>query len=271
MAATLPTSAPMIEALTPAQDDPELEMRLGLFVERFDKIIAHGGVVSIPDNPMGRLHFTALEVLDELALQFDPARVVVHLNTFHRLVDLDATLRAAADRGISHLLVVSGDGSPRLPRLEPEELGLSTKAVTSVELLDYIRTRYPSLFHCGVAFNHYEPADHEEEKLRRKLAAGAEFVITQPVLGADGRVVAAMGHGVPVWVGAWMSRKIELLYECVGATPPVRSPDAPAYDAQENLRLLRSAFPSAGLYLSMLGLKRDWSAILRGVGSPAPA
>lgn len=252
----------VIEALTPAQEDPEFEAKLSVFADRYRRILDHGAVVSIPDNPMGHLHFTALEVIEELDLAIDPERVLVHLNTFHQKHDLDAFLKGAADRGLRYLLVVSGDGGPRLPRLEPEALGLTAKAVTSVELLDYIRSRYPSTFTCGVAYNQYEPVEHETGKLLKKLDAGAEFVITQPVIGADGRIARLMGHGVPVFVEAWMSRKIELVYECVGVTAPHVEPGSPAYSPEENLRLLRSAYPTAGVYLSMLGMKKDWSALM---------
>jgi methylenetetrahydrofolate reductase (NADPH) len=262
MSPSLTAHKHVVEALTPAQEDPEFEAKLAVFAERYRRILDHGAVVSIPDNPIGHLHFTALEVIDETGLAVDPERVLLHLNTFHRKDDLDAFLRGAADRGVRYLLVVSGDGGPRLPKLEPEDLGLATKAVTSVELLDYIRSRYPSMFTCGVAYNQYEPVEHETEKLLRKLDAGAAFVITQPVIGADGRIARLMGHGAPVFVDAWMSRKIELVYQCAGVTAPRTEPGSPAYSPEENLRLLRSAYPTAGVYLSMLGMKKDWSALM---------
>jgi methylenetetrahydrofolate reductase (NADPH) len=173
------------------------------------------------------LHFTALEVMESLDLSIAPDRILVHLNTFHRKEDLDDLLRTAAGRGVRYLLVVSGDGGPRLPKLEPEDLEVSSKAVTSVELPGYIRSRFPGAFMCGVAFNQYEPPAHEIEKLERKIAAGAEFVVTQPVIGVDAEVARLLDRRIPIFVEAWMSRRIELVYECVGVAAPPGGAGAP--------------------------------------------
>ena len=114
----------LIELLTPRQDRPDFEEALVRFGERYRRILDFGGVVSIPDNPMGSLHFSALEVLSYLDLPVEADRLLVHLNTFHRKPDLDETLEAARASGVRHLLVVSGDGGPRLAKLEPADLGV---------------------------------------------------------------------------------------------------------------------------------------------------
>jgi len=126
--------------------------------------------------------------------------------------------------------------------------------VTSVELLQYIRAKYPGRFTCGVAFNPYEPQDHELEKMKRKVAAGAEFIITQPILGRDERVFSLKQFGLPVILDAWMSKKLHLLSECVGYTIPENT----AYDPIANLRELRTHFPDCGLYLALLGFKTQY-------------
>ena len=153
---------------------------------------------------------------------------------------------------------MSGDGGPRLPKLEPEDLGSAAKAVTSVELLEYVAHRHPGAFSCGVAFNQYEPAEHELEKLRRKIEAGARFIVTQPVIGADAAVSSLASFGLPVWAGAWMSKRVDLLVECVG----LGQLDAAAYDPAANLALLHEGFPSFGLYLAQLSFKKDWCPLL---------
>ena len=248
----------VIELLTPKQNDVDFEAKLQQFGERYRRILDQGATVSICDNPLGNLHFTAMEVVGFLELPFDPERTLLHLNSFHRKSDFDAFLRDARERGIKHLLVVSGDGGPRLPRLEPSELGVATKTVTSVELLQYIEKEHPGSFVCGVAFNQYEPEEHEREKLRRKLEAGARFVITQPVLGADALVSALPREGVPVFVGAWMSKRIDPLCECVG----VRRPQNAVYDPVGNLVRVHEGYPGCGIYLAQLGFNRDWGPLL---------
>ena len=247
----------IIELLTPAQDDPDFDKKLGTFAERFARIVAHGAAVSIPDNPMGRLRFGALEVMEHLGLAAPADRLLLHVNSFHTRENIDAFLDGAAAAGARHLLVVSGDGGPRLNRLDPSDIGAGGRAVTSVELLRYIRSRHPGAFRLGVAYNQYEPEEHENAKLERKLEAGAEFVITQPEIGDGGGLSRLVDTGMPVFVGAWMSRKIDLVYECVG----ISAPEANPYSPLGNLELLRRVYPGAGLYLSMVSYGSDWSAL----------
>ncbi len=261
----------VIELLTPKQADEGFESKLEQFALHYRAILDHGAVVSICDNPLGHLRFTAMEVAGFLELPVDQERTLLHLNSFHRKEDFDSFLREARERGIRHLLAVSGDGGPRLPRLEPSELGVSGKTVTSVEILRYIEREHPGFFSCGVAFNQYEPLEHENEKLKRKLDAGARFVITQPVVGGDATVETLLGAGVPVFVGAWMSRRLDPLCECVG----VKKPENAVYDPAENLARIHESFPGCGIYLAQLGFKRDWGPLLTrapvwdGISSPS--
>jgi methylenetetrahydrofolate reductase (NADPH) len=248
----------LIELLTPRQSDPDFERALEVFRQRYRRILDHGAAVSIPDNPLGNLHFTAMETVEFLGLPLDPERTLLHINTFHRKADLDAFLDAARTSGLKRLLVVSGDGGPRLPKLEPRDLGSDAKAVTSVELLGYIERRHPGAFACGVAFNQYEPAGHEREKLQRKIEAGARFIVTQPVIGADAAVTSLASFGLPVWAGAWMSKRLDLLVECVG----LGQLDAASFDPTANLAVLHANFPSYGVYLAQLSFKRDWCPLL---------
>jgi len=248
----------IIELLTPRQSDQSVEEKLQEFSRRYARILQEDATVSICDNPLGNLHFTAMEVVSFLDLTFVPERTLLHLNSFHRKGDFDDFLRDAHDRGLKYLLVVSGDGGPRLPRLEPEQLGVPGKTVTSIEMLRYIEREHAGHFTCGVAFNQYEPREDETDKLRRKIDAGARFVITQPVIGREDSVAALEGLGIPVFVGAWMSKRIEPLCECVG----VKKPESTHYDPVENLTAVQGAYPAFGIYLAQLGFKREWGSLL---------
>jgi methylenetetrahydrofolate reductase (NADPH) len=179
---------------------------------------------------------------------------MVHINTFHPRKEFDEILGTFKDAGGRHLLVVSGDGSQRLHRLEPDEVGIDCKTVTSVELIRYIDREFPGRFTCGVAFNPYEPQDAELEKMKRKAAAGAAFIITQPIIGRDDRLAGLAPFGLPVTLDAWMSKKLHLLSECVGHEIPEGTP----YDPLENLRDLRRNYPDYGLYLAILGFKTQY-------------
>ncbi len=243
-----------IEILTPKRDSETIEDDLARFAEKYRRVMEAGYAACITDNPMGLLSFQAVEVIEIAELPVLPDQLLVHLNTFHAKSELDALLRTYRDMGGRDLLVVSGDGSQRLHRLEPEEIGVSCKTVTSVELLRYIAREHPGAFRCGVAFNPYEPQEDELAKMRRKVEAGAEFIITQPIIGRDDRVLALRPFGLPVILDAWMSKKLHLLSECVGTAIPE---DAP-YDPLQNLRLLRELYPDFGSYLALLGFKTQF-------------
>jgi methylenetetrahydrofolate reductase (NADPH) len=254
-----------VELLTPKQSSADLDADLESFAAKFHRILDGGCAVSIPDNPLGVVHFQAMETLPELGLQAPPERLMVHVNTFHTRESLDNTLTAAERAGVRQLLVVTGDGGERLPKLSPAALGAAGNSVTSVELLRYIRSRFPGVFTLGVAYNQYEPPDHELEKMRRKIAAGAEFICTQPVIGRDERALAARQFGVPVILDAWMSRKLHLLSRCVGYE--IRE-DTP-YDPVENFRTLRRSCGDCGIYLALFNFKtQDW--LLRELGTHRP-
>ncbi len=243
-----------IEILTPKQDSKDLDKSIDLFVGKYNKVMEAGCIACITDNPMGMLSFQATDIINELELEVRPEQLLVHLNTFHTRESLDEILTSAADMGVKYLLAISGDGSPRLPKLTPESLGIPVNTVTSVELLEYIHKEYPGTFHCGVAFNPYEPQDHERAKMQRKVDAGAEYIITQPVIGDDERVKGLDTFALPVIIDAWMSKKLHLLSECVGYDIPEDTP----YDPIANLKELQELYPKCGLYLALLGFKTQY-------------
>src|SRR5512137_276393 len=172
-----------VELQTPKRSSEDIDKDLRTFEEKYRKVIEAGWIVCITDNPMGLLSYGAMETIDLLGLPVHPQQLMVHLNTFHPRKELDEILGAFEAVGGRHLLVVSGDGSQRLHRLEPAEIDVEATTVTSVELLRYIDREHPGRFNCGVAFNPYEPQDAEIEKMIRKVDAGAKFIITQPIIG----------------------------------------------------------------------------------------
>lgn len=248
-----------VEIIPPKQDSQKLEEDLGLFASKFERVMESGFTASITDNAMGLLAFQGHECLVELGLRARPDQVLIHLNTFHTRQDLDEILTTCEELGITSVLAISGDGSPRLPKLKPSDLEAEgTAAVTSVELTRYIRKHYPE-FTVGVAFNPYEPEEHEFEKLRRKLDAGAEFVITQPIIDRNSVVDRLLSEhpDLPVVVEAWMSKKLFLLSDVVGY--PI--PEDAAFDPVRTLEELLGKYPECGFYLSLLGFKTNYTDV----------
>ena len=99
----------------------------------------------------------------------------------------------------------------------------------------------------------------ESERLKLKIEAGARFVITQPVIGKDAHVDALFSFDIPVVVEAWMSKNVTLFLKSI------RSPNlnlGKDFDPLSNLRTLHKAYPQSCIYLSMLGFKQSWKAVL---------
>lgn len=248
-----------VEILPPKQDTEKLDTDLLNFAEKYRRVLQSGYCACITDNAMGNLAFQGTELIQELDLPASTDHVLIHLNTFHTKENLDAILTTCRDKGIRYLLAITGDGSDRLPKLQPADIGATgVESVTSVELLRYIHAHYPGCFEIGVAFNPYEPEEHEFAKLQRKLAAGAAFVITQPVIERHPVVDKLLATcQLPVILEAWMSKKLHLLSDAVGYTIPEDTP----YDPFANLRTLHRNHPQCGMYLALLGFKTQYDQI----------
>ena len=249
----------LIELLTPRLTAEGYSDRLlDRFGERFKRVMQAGCGVSIPDNPMGNLRMGALKAIDSLELGIDPQRVVINLNTFHHKDELDLILEDAAAAGIRFLLVVRGDGGPQLSRLDPAAIGGSFNVASSADLIGYINRAWPGKFVTGAAFNHYNPIEAELGRIQRKIAAGAGFIVSQPVIGSDTRLRRLETYDIPVVVEAWMSRNIELFSRSVGDD----SLNIVDYDPVANLNLLHNSFPDSCIYLSMLNFDDSFEELL---------
>jgi len=248
-----------IELLTPKRSTDKLKDMMNSFAKRYRQIIDSGSGVSIPDNPMGQPRYSAIEAIDMCGLSVQPEKLVMNLNTFHGKDELDDRLKAAADKGIKYLLVIRGDGGPALPKLDPKSIGGHLNIATSVDLLRYINLEYAGAFVTGAAFNQYNRASLEAERLKKKIDAGASFVITQPVIGKDPNVDLLKDFNIPIVIEAWMSRNVDLLYRSVRKE---KENGAEEYDPVENLGILHKAYPESSIYLSMLSFKEEWKTIL---------
>ncbi len=250
----------LIEILTPARaPEDKLASLLDRFTGRCRRVIDSGCGVSIPDNPMGRPRFSAFECFEATKYWPSPENIVLNLNTFHTKNELDSILRKAADFGIRYLLVVRGDGGPDLPRLDPLSVGGTYNIATTMDLLKYIKGEYGDQFITGAAFNPYKPMPFELDRVHKKLAAGARFIITQPLIGKNEDVDSLGRICEDVVLEAWMSKKIELFYKSVGRMP---MQEASSYDPVENLKDLHNSYPDSCVYLSMISFEQDWQDIL---------
>ncbi|MBR1496999.1 MAG: methylenetetrahydrofolate reductase [Oscillospiraceae bacterium] len=247
-----------IEIIPPKHNTEDLEKDMETFAEKYNRVMESGYCACITDNAMGRMAFQGHEMISELELPVNPEQVMIHLNTFHSKEKLIETLDTLKDLGVKYILVVSGDGGANMNRLEPKDIGSDALTVTSVELVKFIRANYPD-FVLGVAFNPYEPEEAEFAKMERKLAAGATFIITQPILGKNGVFDKLLEKypDIPIIAEAWMSKRAYLLSDVVGYEIPT---DAD-YDPVATLKELVKNYPQCGFYLSILGFKTQYPLI----------
>ena len=253
----------LVELLTPKRSaDDQMNRLLDRFAERYRRIMDTGCGISIPDNPMGQPRLGALESFGLRGLAFEPEKVVMNLNTFHTKIELDGMLCKASEVNLKYILVVRGDGGPLLSTLDPKSIGGQKSVATSTDLIRYINTEYPGQFVTGAAFNPYKALPFELNRMQQKIDAGAEFAVTQPVIGQDENVDRLNDFNMTVIVEAWMSKNIDLLYKSVGKE---KDEKADAYDPVENLRALHESYPGCCVYLSMLSFKQDWGTVLPGL------
>ena len=250
----------IVELLSPKRSgEKTIADDLDRFALRYNRIIESGCGLSIPDNPMGQPRVGALESIESRQLTLQPDKIVVNLNTFHTKGELDGLLAKAASAGLKYILVVRGDGGPRLPKLDPKSINGQSSVATSIDLIRYINDTYPDQFVTGAAFNPFKPMPLETNRLKQKLSAGAKFVVTQPIVGENERVSQIGTLGIPLVVEAWMSKNIDLFYKSVGKE---EDEHAEPFDPVENLKALHKFYPESCVYLSMLGFKQNWQDIL---------
>ena len=250
-----------IEMIPPKHTTADLQKDLDLFCEKFTRFTGDGFITSITDNAMSKLCFHGSEILRECGLDAPEDQVLLHLNTFHRKEELDRILEDAKSAGIRNFLVISGDGSDKMHKLQPEELGRTdVPVITSVELLEYIHEKYPE-FILGAAFNPYEMPELEFPKLERKLAAGASYIITQPIAQMD-RLLNEHPD-LPVIVEIWMSKKLYLLADVFERDIPEDYP----YDPMETLALVQKTYPTCGINFSLLPYKTQYPHIAETYGT----
>jgi homocysteine S-methyltransferase len=201
--------------------------------------------INVADSPMARVRMSAL-ALCALIQQQAGVETILHFTTRDRsLMGLQSDLIGAHALGVRNILALKGD---------PPSLGLyaGSSAVYDVDSPGLIRVirllnagvdsggasigRMAS-FTIGCAVDPTKPdLQTEAERLRAKLAAGADFVMTQPIyeLATWRRFLEVMGPiPAPVLVGVLPlhnTRHAEFLHNEV---PGITIPDA----ARERMRL----------------------------------
>jgi methionine synthase I (cobalamin-dependent)/5,10-methylenetetrahydrofolate reductase len=161
------------------------------------RMMAQRGVdaVNIADSPLARIRMSAMALAYQVHLHFPRLEVILHYTTRDRnLMGLQSDLLGAHALGIHNILCLTGDppslgdypnatavfdtDAPGLMRIVHQMNGGTDLAGTSIGA----RTRFA--LGCGVNPT-AEDLDAEFEYVKRKLDAGPQFVMTQPVYELD--------------------------------------------------------------------------------------
>lgn len=193
--------------------------------------------VNIPDYPRSGAHVSAL-ALAQLIAQHG-VETVLHFSARQRtLVGMQSDLLGAHALGLRNVLLVTGD---------PPSQGTYADAtaiddVDSIGLTNMVSRLNRGLdvggqslgtaarFHIGVAVNPSAAnIDAEWRRLDYKVEAGAEFILTPPVLDADAFLALLprlRSAGIPVIAGIVPLERVRQVEFIASEMPDVRVPDA---------------------------------------------
>ncbi len=230
--------------------------------------------INIADSPMARVRMSSLAlarlIQDHLGIE-----TIIHFTSRDRnLMALQSELLGAHALGIRNILALTGD--PLRVGAYPNTTGVWD--VDSVGLIRVIRGMNEghdaadssigaqASFHIGCALNLNmtdEEVDHEIEKYQRKIEAGAQYIMTQPIyeMAPLERFLRRVGQPpIPLILGCiplYSTRHAEYLHNEV---PGVTIPDA----VRTRMRLANERGHEEGLHIAQ-ELLREARPLIQGV------
>ena len=151
--------------------------------------------INIADSPLARIRMSAMSLAAMVRARFPRLEIILHFTTRDRnLMGLQSDLLGAHALGIPNILCLKGD-PPSLGDYPNATAVFDTDAVGLMSIVrrmnggtDLAGTSIgaPTRFAFGCGVNPTaEDLDAEFEYVRRKLAAGPQFLMTQPVFETD--------------------------------------------------------------------------------------
>ncbi len=242
--------------------DPPRSVRIERTIDAARQLRDAGAdVVNVSDSAMARVRMGALAVAFGIQHDLD-LECVVHVTTRDRnLMALESELLGAHALGVRNILALTGDP----PRVGDYPTGTGVWDVDSIGLIEILARLnrgedqagspigQPASFTIACALDPTAPdAAAEWDRLARKLDAGAQLVMTQPLydtaqveamLAQARRSFGPRGIPVPVLLGVLplvSSRHAEFLHHEV---PGITIPEA----ARERMRLAGAGGTEAGI------------------------
>jgi len=194
--------------------------------------------VNVPDGPRAQSRMGALLTSVLIQQQIGIETVTHYACRDRNLLGMLSDLLGAAAIGLRNLLVVTGDP----PKMGPYPDATAVFDIDSIGLTNLVHNLNrgldpggnqigePTRFVIGVGVN---PAavdpDHELERFEWKVAAGAEFAITQPVFDVEQleRFMARIAHvRIPLVAGIWPLISVRNAEFLANEVPGVAVPEA---------------------------------------------
>ncbi len=219
--------------------DPPKTLDLEKFMAGAQALTAAGSdAITLADNSLAILRISNLAVSALLKQRYG-IMPLVHISCRDKnLLGLQSELMGLSALGIRHVLPLTGDPA----KVGDHPGAKSVYDVTSVQLMEIVRrlnegfnhsgksVKSATRFVTGCTFNpNAKFLDAQIARLERKLAAGAQYVMTQPVFDTSlvETVAKRTAHlGVPIFMGVWPllnGRQTEFLHNEV---PGILIPDA---------------------------------------------
>ena len=196
--------------------DPPKTLDLGKYFTAAQALIDAGSdAITLADNSLAILRVSNLAIGAILKQQYN-IMPLLHVSCRDKnLIGLQSELMGIAALGIRHILPLTGDPA----KFGDHPGSSSVYDVNSIQLMEIIcglnkgynfagkNIKYPTNFVMGCTFNpNAKNLDAQISRLERKIAAGARYVMTQPVF--DQTLVKQMhvrtkDLGVPILTGVW--------------------------------------------------------------------
>jgi methionine synthase / methylenetetrahydrofolate reductase (NADH) len=221
------------------QLDPPLGGSAAGLVDTAQRIKASGvaQIVDVNDNPRARARMSGL--MASVAIERHAGiETVPHLTPRDSTVNgLESLLLGAHAEGIRNVLAVTGD-VPEAGDYPGAGAVYEVDSIGLVELLSHLNSGVdfhgrpidaPTSFFPGVAVNPTaDDLELEVERFGRKVAAGARFAMTQVLFDLtylEAFLERLGGSPVPLLVGVWPIRSLELAVRVHNETPGIVVPD----------------------------------------------
>jgi homocysteine S-methyltransferase len=215
-------------------------------------------VVDVNDNPRARARMSGL--MASVAIRREAGvEVVPHLTPRDStLAGLESLLLGAHAEGVRNVLAVTGD-APEQGDYPGTGAVYDVDAIGLVELMARLNEGVdfhgraidaPTSFFPGVAVNPTaDDLELEAERFRRKVAAGARFGMTQIVFDMsflESFLERIGGSPIPLLVGVWPIRSLELAVRVHNETPGIVVPE----HVQERYRAAGAGAAQVGTQLA---------------------